>query len=422
MAVMTNPLVLIHTSVAFFPLFCIGYSGLIMRLNDGVHAFYINALLRALTMALVSIFVPLFVYQQALRIWGTMQLGLLAVVSYYFLQRLIVLVMSIPISKIIERIGFRRSIAISIFLLILNMASLVLAKQYPILIVAATIFMGLNIPMYWVARDSALSQDTPSRDMGKDMGGIAALEQIAALSGPFVAGVIIERFGFSILFTVALVILVVSVIPLWWMPHHAHKNGVTLAGFFWWVTSRRYFHQSVALIGASMQDYGLSVLWPLALFFAGIKIGALGIIFSAVMIVRVGFQYGVGTWFDRMRKRGGVGDEIAYAFSTISSALLWLVRLFVSGIWAVVLVDSISQGFQSIYYGFQANYAHMGGKRMGSIAYWVYSQMIYSVAALGLFAIMAIGVWYGVWKELTFVTIALWVLASIVQGRESSLK
>lgn len=391
-------------------------------MKDGVHAFYFNGLLRALVFALITIFVPVFVYERAVVIYGTMQIGLLMVAGYFLLQRSVTLIVAVPASKIIEKIGFRRSVSLSVVLLIGHLVALIAARDNFMYVWVASLLVALNIPFYWIARDSALSQDTAGNQMGRSMAGLAVLEKIASLTGPFVAGTLIGLWGYRTMFGVALAILLLSAIPLWWMPHHTHKNGVSLSGFWWWVTGRRYFHQAVAQAGAVMEDYGLSVFWPLTLFLIGFKAGTLGSIFSGVAIVSVAVQYLAGIIFDRLRRRGHKIDEVVFGFATVGTALTWLVRLFIYSVTQVVVTDSFGQLFQTIYYGFQSDYAHLGGKRMGSIAFWVYLQMMYSLVSIGLFGLMIVGIYWGVWKEILFVTTSLWVLVSMVQARESNMK
>ena len=52
--------------------------------NGGVHAFYVNGLLRALVFALITIFVPVFVYERAIAMHHTVQYGLILVALYFF--------------------------------------------------------------------------------------------------------------------------------------------------------------------------------------------------------------------------------------------------------------------------------------------------------------------------------------------------
>ncbi len=388
---------------------------------DGVHAFYVNGLLRALVFALVSIFTPVYIYTRAYALWGTVSAGLLAVAGFFLVQRFIILILSIPISKIIEKIGFRRSVTISVALCILYMAVLIAARQHFAYVWVAAVLLALNVPFYWIARDSALSQDASAAKMGKSLGAISALEDIAGIAGPFVAGVIILQWGFTALFTVSLVLLVISAVPLMWMPHHTHSNGVSFRGFWLWVVGRRYFHQALASMGQAMEDYGLTAFWPMALYLIGFNAGTLGTVFSVVAIVTVAVQLLSGVIFDRMRMKHKVGGEVVFGFATVGTAMVWLVRLFIFTVPQVVVTDVVGKIFQTVYYGFQSDYLHLGGKRMGSIAFWVYNEIAYSAASVFIFILMIVGVYCGVWKELVFLSSAWWVLVSVVQARETNL-
>jgi MFS family permease len=391
-------------------------------LEDGVNAFYINGLLRAFVFAMVSIFTPVYIYTQAITVWGSMQSGLIAVAGFFLVQKVAILLVAIPVSKIIEQIGFRRSVFISVVLCVVYMATLTLVKYNFHYTWLAAILLAVNVPFYWIARDSALSQDASKKEMGRSMAGIAVLEKIASISGPFVAGVIIVTWGFGTLFALSLILLAISALPVAFMPHHTHRNGVSLTGFWWWITGRRYFHQAIAQAGQAMEDYGLTAFWPMALYLIGFQAGTLGIMFSGLAIVTLVIQLGSGVLFDRLRRKGNMSDEIVFGFATIGTAVIWLVRLFIFTVFQVVIVDSIGQIFQTVYYGFQSDYLHLGGKRMGSIAFWVYGEMIYSISAIGIFSLLIVGVYFGIWKELTFLTIAMWVVFSLVQARESNLK
>jgi hypothetical protein len=171
-----------------------------------------------------------------------------------------------------------------------------------------------------------------------------------------------------------------------------------------------------------MENYGLTAFWPLALFLIGFKAGVLGAVFSGVSIVTLIVQLVTGVIFDRLRVKKNMSDEIVFGFATVGTAMTWLARLLVFTVIPVVIVDSIGEIFQTVYYGFQSNYMHLGGKRMGSIAFWVYNEMIYSISSIVIFGLMIVGVYFGIWKPLLFLTISMWVLARVVQARESNMK
>ena len=380
---------------------------------DGIHAFYMNGLLRSLFMSMTAIFVPIFIY--------SLYESLIQVVLYYIVQRLIVIAFAFPISKLIENIGFRRSIAISVLLLMGNTLSLYFSKDNFYFLYLAVFFEGLQVPIYWISRDSALSQDVGDKVMGKSMGYLTVLENIASLLGPFAGGVIILLLGYQALFAVAFVILALSLVPLWTMHSHTHKNGVSIKGFWYFLTDGRYLHQVVANFGASMNDYGNGVIWPLILMFASITDARLGAIYSITAIAAIIVNYVAGPWFDSLRRRKDYADEGVYGFTALMMSFTWILRFFVRGIGVIITLDIFRQLFGSVYGNFYSDYLHLGGKRNGSIAYWVYMEIVYSFGAIILFSIMLLGIYLGIWKELVIGTIALWSLATIVMARESNL-
>lgn len=388
---------------------------------DSVHAFYVNGLLRSLYMSLTSIFVPIFVYGIGRGVGGSMKAGLLYVVVYFVVQRLIVSVSVFPLSKNIEKMGFRRSISWSVLFLMGYTLALLLVPHNLAWLWVSALCGGIQIPLYWISRDSALSQDVPGKQMGSKMGYIIALENITSLLGPVVGGVIVLTLGYPTLFIVSLLILIMSTIPLWWMPPHSHKNGVSFKGFWYFLSDGRYMHQVISNIGCALNDYGNGIIWPLILFLQGINHEKLGAVYSLVGLVTVGVQYASGKWFDKLRAKRDYSDEGVYGFATLGVSLSWVVRIFAQGLAQIVRIDLIRQLFGTVYANFFVDYLHLGGKRMGSIAFWVYMEVIYSIAAIFIFGVMAVGIYFGNWKEMVLITISLWSLVTVVIARESNL-
>lgn len=373
-------------------------------------------------MAMTTIYVPIYLYLEGGELRGKATEGLLLVVGFYGLQRILTLMSLFPLSKMVEKVGFRKSISLSVIFLVGYMGGLYLSQTSLWWLIGAALCGSIQTTVYWLSRDSALSQDIRSNAMGSRMGHIGALENIAGLLGPFVGGVIVAIYGYSTLFAVALVIIVMSALPLWWMPPHAHKNGVSIAGFWQFLSDGRYLHQAVANFATAMNDYGNGIIWPLILFIQGMKSENLGAVYSLVAVVMVIVHYLAGAWFDKLRAKRDYADEGVYGLATVGMAVAWVGRMFVTGFAQVLPVDLGRQIFASVYANFYNDYTHLGGKRMGSIAFWVYMQAIYSFGALFLFGLMAIGIYFGVWKELALATIALWSLVSIVVARESNMR
>lgn len=373
-------------------------------------------------MSMTTIFIPIYVYGLGLKLTGVVSKAILLVVLYFIVERVLIIAIVLPLSKLIEKIGFRKSISLSVLFLLASTASFLLAEKHLNWLWVSTVCMGINIPLYWISRDSALSQDIEGSKMGSKMSYIVVLENVAGLLGPFAGGAIVAFFGYPTLFVVAIFILALSTIPLWWMSPHSHKNGVSFAGFKYFLSNGRYLHQSVANFGCALNDYGNGIIWPLILFLQGVSHEKLGGVFSLVAVIAISVQYLTGKWFDKLRSRKDYADEGVYGFATVWVGLSWIGRIFANGIGQIIAIDLSRQVLGTVYSNFFIDYLHLGGKRMGSIAFWVYMEIIYSLGAIFIFGVMAVGVYFGIWKELVLVTISLWSIATIVMARESNMR
>ncbi len=136
---------------------------------DGIHAFYVNGLLRSLFMSMTSIFLPVFVYLQGIKYFSDVSKSLLLVAAYFIFVRIVVGVVVFPISRFVENQGFRKSISLSIIFLIGHVLTLYMAPQNIWWVVASAVCGAIQIPLYWLSRDSALSQDIQASKMGSKM-------------------------------------------------------------------------------------------------------------------------------------------------------------------------------------------------------------------------------------------------------------
>jgi len=388
---------------------------------DGMHAFYVNALLRSLVFSMVGIFTPVFIYQATRPLVGSGAKAIVMVALFYLIVRVVVLLLNLPMAKVIEKLGFRRSVVLSVVLLSGYLASMIVAGGNVWYLVPAAILLGCNIPLYWVSRHCVLAIDSKKGEVGKQLGILVVLERVAGVAGPVAAGLMIEKWGFPTMYAAAGLVLIASVVPLFSMPHHVHRNGVSLKGYLMWIRNRRFMHHAVATLGRAMDDYGGGVVWPLAILLMGVHYGELGGVFSLTTLAALVVRYFSGVLFDKLYKKKGMEDETLFTLSAIGTSLAWIVRLFVGSVRGVLMVDVGSAIFGTTYRNVSDDYFVLGGKRMHEIAYYTYREMTYSLTVIGFCLFWIIGAWYGIWKELLFLSSALWVLLSVVQARESNL-
>lgn len=390
-------------------------------LLQGNNAFYISALLRGVVYSLTGIFTPIFVYKQVMSLYG-LRNGLLAVAAYYALLRLTTLVSSIGIAKLIERIGFRHSIMLSLGLFVINQLLLAFAPWNSVMIILSAVVAGWIVPTYWIARHSVIAQDTDGKQIGKAVGALATLEAIASFLAPITGGVIILWWGYPALYVITAVILLLSIIPLTSMPHHTHNNGASLAGFGHFLTNRRFFHQVTGLVGLVGFDYGMYIIWPLLMYTLAVNTETVGWIFSLSAGIGILAKYLIGNIFDRLHNKGGYADEWVFVLALGGVVVGLIARIFVHDFNSIVILEIISSLIAIVYVQFASSYFALGGKRMGTIAYYVYGEMIYSITVIILMALFALGIYATMWREVVYMIAAGWLLTSVVLARESNMK
>lgn len=388
---------------------------------DGMQAFYVNGLFRALVLSMVGIFTPIFIYRTMEPVLGGYMYGVMAVGVFYLLVRLMVLGLLFPLSKLIERIGFRWSVMVSVVFLGAYNLMLSLASDNWRWFFPAGLLLALNIVFYWIARNSVVILDSEGEEMGKQVGFLTVLESSGGILGPVVGGFLATVYGFGVLYLVAMGILLFSVVPLFYMPHHIHRNGVSLKGYFKWIKSRKFFHQAVVASSRGMDDYGWMLLWPFALSFIFGGLEKLGAVFSFLGFTSVVVRFVSGRAFDKLHEKGGMEDEWMFGVFGVLNALSWVVRMFLSTVGGVFLFEATVGNAGTVFRNLSDDYFYLGGKRMSEIAYTVYREVTYSLAAVFLMLVMILGARLGVWKELVFAMISLWAVLGIVQARESNL-
>ena len=121
-------------------------------------------------------------------------------------------------------------------------------------------------------------------------------------------------------------------------------------------------------------------------------------------------------------KKHGLEDEVMFSIAAVGTSIAWLARLFVGNVSSILLLDGGTSVFGTTWRNVKGDYDVLGAKRMHEIAYYTYKQMTYSIGVIVMSLLWIVGAWYGVWRELLFVSASVWVLMSIVQARESNLK
>jgi len=192
------------------------------RKREGLLALSLSHLLRQMAMGMVSMFGVVFVYQLGNEFWQ----GLSYVVLFFAGQRLVTLVMVGVVGELTAKIGYRWTMLGGLAALALKLLFLIevsetnLVPLYP-----AVFFGGVAIAAYWLAYHALFLDDNDDGQVGGQMGILTLIERGAMMVAPLLAGILIEGFGFGVMFAVAMGLIVLAVVPILFMSRHERHGG-----------------------------------------------------------------------------------------------------------------------------------------------------------------------------------------------------
>ena len=255
----------------------------IKKKPSGMMALETNYLLVKLATSMVSGFGVLFIYG----LGNSFKSSLLWVGAFFIAQRLVVAGSLHKLALLVQRIGYRKMMMVSVAGMAFKLWLLSLSgpETYGYL-TGALLFGGLSLSGYTIVFHGMFLDDNDDEKIGAQMGMITMLGRVAGIISPLFAGLLIERLGFPVMFLVAMVMLLLSSIPLWMMPKHKHKkNSYSLikvgkmlkkyrlfcwSAFFWYIT-----------------DAVQWLIWPIYMYLILKSYSVFGAVGSLVMILNI---------------------------------------------------------------------------------------------------------------------------------------
>lgn len=120
----------------------------------------------------------------------------------------------ILISKHVDKYGYRKFLALSQFISSIILAALIIHPSYTVAIVA-NILMGIAAALWMPAEQAWVANNVDPVERAKSIGGYNTFRGLVALPGPFIGGLIYDRFGYRAPILVNLIIAVIDIFLLW---------------------------------------------------------------------------------------------------------------------------------------------------------------------------------------------------------------
>lgn len=346
---------------------------------NGIHAIYINNLMRTLAWSLGGLFSPLYIFFLGYEQNGLIA-GLKVVILAMVVERFLVMVLSLPLGKLVFHLGFKWSILLGSFLLSIYFLLPSIFPRSLTLIVVMSVIAAFEILIYWIARLSLMSLDGDRSHYGHDVSFMAITDRLVSILGPFVGGYLVTRGGFASMFAVVTAVSFVSALPMFFIRDHKITDGISFSGLVEFLKNEKNRHLNIAFFGQGLNNAIDGFFWPIYFFLILKSYELVGGVTSVVTGLTILVVYLAGRRFDRLRALGGNEDEKSFTLATWWMTLLTIVRPLFAGFASLIgydLVVSLSGPFWWVSYD---SYLYSAGKRFKSpLAFYTYREVIYSI-------------------------------------------
>lgn len=266
--------------------------------------------------------------------------------------------------RFLNRFGFHRALITSVFFgaafyAIFNFMEPNTARVFVPLSLAALLFYRM---LYWVPYHVNFAKFTDRKNRAREMSVLIAASQTIGVFIPIIAGLIITRFSFDVLFVLAMMLFLVSGIPYLTIPRTNESFGwsyrETWRQFF--SRERRAHVLAFGALGAE-SIVGLTV-WPIFLFtlFHGnyFTVGAVSTLIIGVTVI---LQLALGKHIDRR-----VSGEKIMRMGSAGYAVGWILKMFVATAFHVFIVGAyhsiarifLNTPFSALTYDIAADQGH----------------------------------------------------------------
>ncbi|GEM_PF-208184 len=349
-------------------------------------------------LGMIALFEPIYLYQNGYSIPQILLFYFAVYFLYFWL---------LPLGgKLVQRYGYEHSIFYSMPFTILYYGALAFLPLSPVLIYLAVIFLAVGKALYWPGYLGEFSRYGEGFERGREISGVMVSENVSAILGPVLGGLILTFGNFQVLFFVSSIIVVLSTVPL------MKTAEVFLPKFYGYWQSYRTLVDSrmtpfvLANIGFGEEFFGL-IMWPTFIYLVvGQSTLFTGSLISVATLIMVLVLLLIGRLDDK------VGSIAILKIGSIVATAVWFLRVFVSVPLTVFATDASGRIGKGLTYIPLLSIVYEFGRKFGVMRSAVLFEMSLIVGKLLAIALswVAFTFWPEVAWKIIFILAGLFVL------------
>jgi len=281
-------------------------------------------------MGLMGLFLPIFIYN----LFGqNIQYTFLYYATGYFFYGLFVAYGA----KFLNRFGFRKALRLSVFLgaSFYAIFYFIDKSNYAYLIPLSVLVLVLYRVFYWIPYHVDFAKFTDKKNRGKQLSSVMATRLAISVFIPLIAGWIIERFSFDVLFVMAIVLYLLSGIPYLAIPRTREKFSWTYRETWKQLLSKDRRKTILAYVAYGAEEVVGFIVWPIFIFqiLDGdyFKVGALS---TFIIAATIAAQLSLGKYIDGGRREKVLG------WGSVLYSVGWIIKIFIASAFQIFVVGA----------------------------------------------------------------------------------
>ena len=299
------------------------------KLAPGLVSLYSNRIIQQIAGGLIGIFLPIFLFIY----FGSSIHNVLL----YYIVSFTLFGLLVPLgAMLMSRIGLKVSMILgSLFLVSYFVFLYLLNNNWALALFLAIGGATLFRLLYWIPYHTDFAKFTDRRSRGKEIALLVSVTTLVSIFLPFIAGLIISKFGFSILFLIAIIIASISIFPILLLRSVQEKYSYSYFQTFKELFKKKNRKLFWAYSGDGAETMVGAIIWPIFIFqlLKGNYL-SVGIVTSLIVLASIALRLIIGAMTDKMSKRRliKVGSVLYFVG--------WIGKIFVQTTFQIFVVSS----------------------------------------------------------------------------------
>ncbi len=308
------------------------------NLSLGFKCLIANRTITNIGTGLFSVFLPIFLYI----ILGE---NIRYLAFYYLATYLFSLLLTSTLHHSLNKFGFKKAIGISTLIGAFYYLAIFLLKADNVLLIMPIMIFLISFWrfLYWIPYNIDFAKFTTKKDRGKGVGLVEAMLSFVGILTPILAGFIITRFGFNLLFLAGILVFGLSYLPLIKLPRTKERFSWSTNKFFKKILALKNRKLALFFFLDGAEGILAAFVWPVFIYelLKGNYL-EIGIISSLVVLTTAVLQLVAGKIVDK--KKGKMIKAGGFFY-----ALGWLLKVFAITAFHVFILDAFHR-FMKVFY------------------------------------------------------------------------